>query len=130
MQSVLVLVVEDEPLLLDTLKAMLQDGGFEVADASDGEQAVEMLDGNLAGYRALVTDVNLVPGKLTGWDVARHARELVPELPVIYTSGASADQWASMGVPNSMFIHKPYAAAQITTAIAQLLNAGGPAPAA
>jgi hypothetical protein len=38
-------------------------------------EAISMLDVAGMGFKALVTDVNLAPGKLTGWDVARHARE-------------------------------------------------------
>jgi DNA-binding response OmpR family regulator len=71
-----------------------------------------------------VTDVNLSPGKLTGWDVAKRARELQPTLPVVYITGTDANDWASNGVPNSVLVAKPFAPAQIVTAISQLLNQG------
>jgi DNA-binding NtrC family response regulator len=63
-----------------------------------GEAAMTMLDAEGENYSALVTDINL-PGKISGWDVAKHGRELNPTLPVLYVSGASAHQWASNGVP-------------------------------
>ena len=72
-------------------------------------------------YRALITDINLAD-KLTGWDVARHAREINNKLPVIYMTGASAHEWASKGVPNSLLVPKPFAAAQVVTAVAHLIN--------
>lgn len=70
----------------------------------------------------LVTDVNMGDGP-SGWDVARHARELQPSLPVIYMTGAAAADWAAHGVPRSVLLGKPFATSQVITAIATLLNA-------
>ena len=72
-------------------------------------------------HRALVTDINF-KAQLTGWEVARRARELSPEIPVIYMTGAAASEWPSLGVPNSVLLNKPFAAAQLVTAVAQMLN--------
>jgi hypothetical protein len=44
-------------------------------------------------------------------------------------SGADADAWTSQGVPHSIMLAKPFAPAQLVTAVSQLLNAGSPAPA-
>jgi hypothetical protein len=41
-------------------------------------------------------------------------------------SGASADDWASKGVPNSIMLSKPFAPAQLVTAVSNLLNTGTP----
>lgn len=128
MSSVLIFVVEDDALILDDLRTALEDGGFTVSEALNAEDAMAMLDKDSTAYNALVTDINLAPGGLTGWDIAKHARELVPEIPVIYTTAASSDEWSARGVPNSVLIHKPYAVAQVLTAIAQLLNVSGAAP--
>jgi CheY-like chemotaxis protein len=64
--SLPVLVVEDEQLIHALLTETLTEGGFAVATAADGEEAIRMLEAPDASYRALVTDVNLSPGKLTG----------------------------------------------------------------
>ena len=117
-----ILVVEDELLIQDLLKDTLHDGGYEVAIASSGEEAIRLLDTQNPKYRALVTDINLGRGQVDGWDVAKHARELEHDLPVVYMTGDSAGDWASRGVPNSVLITKPYAPAQILTAVSQLLN--------
>ena len=61
--------------------------------------------------------------KLTGWEVARHASEIDAGFPVVYMIGANADDWASKGVPNSILLSKPFAQAQLLTAVSQLLNA-------
>jgi len=67
-----------------------------------------------------------VKGTLNGWEVARQIREIEPEFPVVYMTGASGDKWASQGVPNSILLQKPFAPAQLVTAVSQLLNAGTP----
>jgi DNA-binding response OmpR family regulator len=76
-------------------------------------------------YRALVTDINL-KGRMNGWEVAKQAREIDPVFPVIYMTGAAAEQWGSHGVPNSILLKKPFAPAQLVTAVSQLLNTGTP----
>jgi DNA-binding LytR/AlgR family response regulator len=68
-----------------------------------------------------VTDISLL-GKFNGWEVARAAREVDPNFPVVYISGAAAHEWPAQGVPNSIILQKPFAPAQLTTAVSQLLN--------
>jgi DNA-binding NtrC family response regulator len=119
--SILVFVVEDQDYIQHLLEETLTDGGFTVTMASSCEEAIAMLDREGADYRALITDIHL-SGKLTGWDVARHAREVNDKLPVIYMTGADVHDWASKGVPNSQLIVKPFTPAQIVTAVAQLIN--------
>jgi|SRR5690242_12229749 DNA-binding response OmpR family regulator len=119
-QTVAVLVVEDEAIIRLGLEDTLQEGGYSPVTACTGEEARECLQ--TVEVRALVTDVNLGTG-LSGWDLARIARELFPDLPVIYVTSVSRDEWSSQGVPNSIMIAKPFASAQVVTAISQLLNA-------
>src|SRR3954451_17560358 len=95
--SLTILVVDDDPLIHDMISEALIDGGFTVAQASTPEAAREMIDARDAAYRALVTDINLAPGRPTGWDLAKRAREINSELPVVYMTGDCGDQWASRG---------------------------------
>lgn len=120
-QVLLILVVEDEADLQDVVTDALTDGGYQAKVSSSGEDAVKLIEPDVGKYRALLTDVNL-SGELTGWDIAKRARELNPDIPVVYMTGAAADQWASHGVPNSILLQKPFAPAQVVTAISQLLN--------
>jgi DNA-binding NtrC family response regulator len=117
-----VFVVEDDEIIRESLEEALTEGGFSVVLAETGEAALTMLDAEGGNYNALVTDINL-PGKVSGWDVAKHGREINETLPVLYVSGASAHQWASNGVPKSQFIAKPFAIAQVVTAVSTLINA-------
>ena len=120
-----ILVIEDDEAVQGIVEEALSDAGFEPAIAASGEEAVTLLRGYKGKYRALVVDVNL-RGRMDGWEVAKHAREIDPEFPVIYMTGQSADQWPSHGVPNSILLTKPFAPAQLVTAVSQLLNTGKP----
>jgi hypothetical protein len=63
---------------------------------------------------------------LAASSAARKAREIDPEFPIVYMSGVSAVEWSSKGVPNSIMLEKPFAPAQLVTAVANLLNSGTP----
>jgi DNA-binding response OmpR family regulator len=116
-----ILVVEDDQEVQGIVEDALTEGGFESAIAPSGEEAVTLLKGHRGSYRALVADVTL-RGRMNGWDVARHAREIDPDFPIIYMTGGHADQWPSHGVPNSLLLTKPFAPSQLVTAVSQLLN--------
>ena len=118
--KVMVLVIEDDHLIQTMVEEALADGGFESAITASGEEAITLLrDGSQ--YRAVVTDINLT-GRLDGWEVARAARKTDRTMPVIYMTGTHGEEWASMGVPNSVILAKPFAPAQLVTAISNLLN--------
>ena len=108
------------------VEAALTAGGFEPAIAPSGEEAVTLLKAGKSKYRALVTDIDLGRSKMDGREVARHAREIDPAFPIIYMTAASADKWAANGVPDSVLLTKPFAPAQLVTAVSQLLNTGTP----
>ena len=120
-----ILIIEDDEAIQSLVEDALTEGGFEPAIAPSGEEAVTLLKGRTANYRALVTDITL-RGRIDGWEVARQAREIDPQFPVVYMSGASAEDWASKGVPNSIMLSKPFAPAQLVTAVSNLLNTGTP----
>jgi DNA-binding response OmpR family regulator len=120
-----VLVVEDDELVRAMVEEALSEGGIEPASTASGEEAIALLRENKTQFRALVTDINLL-GRLDGWEVARSAREMDPAMPVIYMTGTHREDWASKGVPNSVLLAKPFAPAQIVTAVAGLLNVSPP----
>jgi DNA-binding response OmpR family regulator len=117
----LVLVVEDSVLIQEMLEWSVGESGYAVQQAYSGEEAIEILDANDTPYKALITDVNLC-SLVTGWDVARRARELSPGLPVVYATSIAVDEWSSKGVPNSLLLTKPFDPEQIVTALSQLLK--------
>ena len=117
-----ILVIEDDAAVQGLVEEALSDAGFEPAIAASGEEAVTLLQGGQARYLALVTDIGL-RGRMDGWEVGRQAREIDPGFPIVYMTGAHADQWASQGVPNSVLLTNPFAPAQLVTAVSQLVNA-------
>ena len=119
-----ILVIEDDQAIQTVVEEALIEGGFEPAIAASGEEAVTLLKSGVITYRALVTDIQL-RGAIDGWEVAKKAREIDPAFPIIYMTGAAAGQWASQGVPNSILLTKPFAPAQLVTAVSQLLNDAG-----
>ena len=123
---VAILLVEDDQTIQSVIEESLSDGGFEITIASSGEQATQLMGAANPQFRAVVTDINLGRDRMDGWGVARHARESKPDMPIIYMTGDSADEWASKGVPNSILLTKPFAPAQLVTALAHLLNTGTP----
>jgi DNA-binding NtrC family response regulator len=125
--AILILLVEDEPVLLDIIRTTLEDGGYDVVLAENGSSAIRALDERPSDFAALVTDIRIGKGP-SGWDVARHARALKPEVSVVYMTGDSAGEWAVHGVPKSLLLQKPFAQAQLITGVSTLLNEASSVP--
>jgi CheY-like chemotaxis protein len=119
--AVLILLAEDESLIALSIEEALQEGGFAVHAVDSGAEALSAIDAGTHLFAGLITDVRLGAGP-DGWDVARRAREVLPSIPVVYMTGDSAAEHSSRGVPDSLLVQKPFAAIQIVTAIATLLN--------
>ena len=111
-----VLVVEDEPLILEVVADELSDAGFDVIQASSGEEAAAILAAQ-SSLDLLLTDIRL-PGGIDGWGVAEHARQRFADVPVIYVTGYSGTP--ARQVPGSVLIMKPYRPAAIVKAAQDL----------
>jgi DNA-binding NtrC family response regulator len=122
LEATQVLIVEDEPLIRSLLKFVLEQEGFSVSMVSNGDQALSLLDDLHGAFQTLVTDIRLSRGRSTGWDVARRARELQPDMSVIYISGYAADDWANHAVPGGVLLTKPFDAEQVVSAVSQSLT--------
>jgi DNA-binding response OmpR family regulator len=119
-----ILAVEDETLIQELIVQTLEDAGFDVQTLRDPEDAIVELQRN--DYRVMVTDIDLGQGATTGWDLAHRARELRANIGIVYVTGGSVNEWSANGVPNSILVPKPFAPAQLVTAVSQLMNAGQP----
>jgi DNA-binding response OmpR family regulator len=116
----IVLVIEDDRGLTEIIEDALKDGGFEPAVAASGEEAVTLLKAFRSKYSALITDISLM-GFMDGWRVARAAREIDPDFPIIYITGVG-DEWDVKGVPNSILLIKPFGPQQLIDAVSKLLK--------
>ena len=121
MPEPIILLVEDEPLVLLVAQDALEAGGFTVIPSQLAWEALSLLDERDTELSGLVTDIRL-PGGSNGWEIARHARELRADIPVVYTTADSAGEWPAQGVPKSVVVQKPYAGAQLLTAISSLIT--------
>ncbi|MGO7611120.1 PAS domain S-box protein [Rhizobium ruizarguesonis] len=117
----LVLVVEDDARVRRVAVARLVAMGYSVLEAENGQRALEVLEenGNIA---LLFTDI-VMPGGLTGDEVAGAARKLRPELAVLFTSGYSEPSLATHEViAGAQWLRKPYTARELATKIRELLD--------
>jgi CheY-like chemotaxis protein len=113
-----VLVVEDEVLIGEMISTALSEGGFDVHLSADAGDALRFLCSGKP-IDVLFTDIDL-PGEMDGGGLARRARELIPDLPVVYASGKAAGIRHTAKVPGSIFLQKPYDIDQATTLLARL----------
>jgi hypothetical protein len=124
-----ILVVEDEPAVLELVARMLRNVGYAVRTATSGREALDAL---LAGARVdlLLTDVRMP--HMQGPELAGHARCLLPGVRVVYMSGFAGigDEVARAGMRGRV-LAKPFDAASLTAAVrAALDEAPGDAAAA
>lgn len=112
-----VLVVEDEPTVRAVAVDMLQDAGFAVLAAPDGPTALALLQEG-AQVDILFSDV-VMPGGMTGVDLAREARRLRPGIGVLLASGYAAEALTQHGGAGEFdLIGKPYDVETVLTRIA------------
>jgi CheY-like chemotaxis protein len=112
-----VLLVEDEVLISDVVSDALKEGGFIVHHAETADDAWRYLE-NGHEIDVLFTDINL-PGEIDGAELANRARELRPELPIVYASGRHTSSDLGL-VPRSVFVSKPYDLSDICTLLQRL----------
>ncbi len=120
MATARILLVEDEGLIRLVTAQLLEDAGFEVVEAWNGDEAARVLDGP-DGFDVLFTDVRM-PGSLDGVDVAMHARRRHPAIPVLVVSGYAAQIRSRLSVldPAAVFISKPYSLDEIVDVLRRL----------
>lgn len=104
-QPIRVLLVEDELLIGELVAESLSEQGFMVHCVSNAADALRHLASSPVDV--LFTDINL-PGAVDGRMLARRARELLPNLPVIYASGRVDVLDPELSVPGSVLVPKPY----------------------
>jgi DNA-binding response OmpR family regulator len=115
------LYVEDDPLIREVTAMSLEDAGFEVVMAQNAPAAYAALDAqDVRGFGAVITDINLGSGP-DGWEVARRARHVNRQMPVLYVTGAEGDSWQSKAVSGSRILGKPFSPVEIVTAVLSLI---------
>ncbi|MFT3759569.1 PAS-domain containing protein [Thauera sp.] len=85
-----VLLVEDEPEVRKVIRMQLTELGYPVIEASDGVEALALLE-NISDIAVLVSDT-VMPGGLSGHELARRARMLRPTLPILLITGYTSER--------------------------------------
>ncbi|MCB4821603.1 ATP-binding protein [Roseicella aerolata] len=118
-----VLLVDDDPLVLASTAAMLEDLGHVAVEAASGPAAIELLRGGVQAD-LVITDFAM-PG-MTGLQLAEAVRRIRPGLPVLLATGYAEVQEAVLpGVPR---LPKPFEQAALARAVAECLSGAGAAP--
>lgn len=104
-RPLVVLLVEDEPLVRMLGVDVLEDAGFTVVEAANAAEALKALESR-TDVRVLFTDVNM-PGELDGLELARLVHERWPEIRLLIASGQVFP--APEELPdNGQFVPKPW----------------------
>ena len=113
-----ILVVEDEELISEMISDALTEDGFDVHVTANAYEALRYLAaGNPVDL--LFTDIDL-PGDIDGGSLACRARELKPDLAVVYASGKASGIRHVAKVPGSIFLPKPYDPYRACSLMAQM----------
>ena len=118
-----VLLVEDEPALLDLCQRMLGSLGYRVLSAATPEEAIAIAESGGHGIELLITDV--VMPQMNGRELADALRALAPGLRVVYISGYTSDVIARRGVLHEgvHFLQKPFTARDLAAKVREALDA-------
>lgn len=111
-----VLVVDDEPAIVDVVAALLVEEGYDVWCAHSGAAALEATE--RASFDVVVADV-MMPG-LDGVGLLHGLRQRGSTVPVVLMSAA----YAEVDWPGVRFVRKPFDLAQLTAAVDRALRAG------
>jgi CheY-like chemotaxis protein len=118
-EKIRVLFVEDEFLIAEWVAGCLSEQGFAVQTVCNARDALRRIAAE--PFDILVTDINL-PGGMDGVALAHRARELLPDLPVIYASARVTVLAPGERVPGASFLRKPYEPEAVARVITKMIQ--------
>jgi CheY-like chemotaxis protein len=118
-----ILLVDDEPVIRNLGRTVLQRHGYRVVLAEDGREAVEIYQREHPGIDLVILDLTMP--RLSGRDTLRHLQEFAPEVRVIFSSGYTAEQIPEPGKDGVLgFVNKPYRPQDLIRVVRQALDQG------
>ncbi len=114
-----VLVADDEPMIRNLAKAILQRYGYQVLLAEDGAEAVELYQRERSRIDLVILDLTMP--RLSGRDACRRLLEINPQARILFASGYSADQVQCEGAVLG-FVAKPYRPEELAGTIRTVLD--------
>ncbi len=116
-----ILVVEDDPRVRRVTIARLKDAGYRVIEAATAAQALVLIAAH-PEIALLFTDI-VMPGGMTGDELAREVRAIRPEIKILFTSGYAEPRVAGRELADSRsWLKKPYTAKELTARLRELLG--------
>jgi len=114
-----ILLVEDEDPVRVVAERALTRQGYQVTSARDGEEGLELVQSG-GRFDLVVSDV--VMPTMDGPAMARHIREIAPDLPVLFMSGYAEEQLRKeIGIANAWFMPKPFSVQQLSEKVGDVL---------
>ena len=117
-KRLVVLVVEDEPLMLMDALDVVTEAGFQAIGAKNADEAIRILESR-DDIRIVFTDVNM-PGSMDGIKLAHAVRDRWPPIEIIVTSGLTVENVQELLPERGIFFPKPYTPAQVASALKRL----------
>jgi CheY-like chemotaxis protein len=118
-----ILIAEDDDLVLEHLERQLRSLGYRVTTATSGPDAFDAL-GAHGDVELLLTDI-IMPGGMSGRELADRARVLYPSVKVLFTSGYTENAIVHHGRldPDVNLLSKPYSRLELATKVREVLDA-------
>ena len=108
-----ILIAEDDPFVRSSVIQRVEALGYRVVAAVNGKEALQRLHAD-PGIDMLFTDI-VMPGGMSGWELADQARRIRPGLPVLFTSGYALETLVEQGrvQAQAVVLTKPYRRAEL-----------------
>jgi signal transduction histidine kinase len=120
-----VLIVEDDPLQRRAERRALETLGYDVVEAADGVEAMELFRARAGALRAVLLD--LAMPRLSGREAWAEMRRVAPDVPVLMTTGHTGpDQLDDLRALGAAFLTKPFGVNELSQAIAELIDRVAP----
>ena len=116
-----ILIVDDDPLNLEILKEVFETGGYKIETASDGQQAIAVLEKN-TGIDLILTDLEMP--RMNGREVTEFIKGHKPDLPVIIMTGAGLSEKLKeklIAIGAKAIIFKPFKFAKLEGEVMKLI---------
>ncbi|TCR76704.1 PAS domain-containing sensor histidine kinase [Rhizobium sp. BK376] len=116
-----ILVVEDDPRVRRVAVSRLADAGYNIVEAANGHEALDRLKEH-PDVAMLFTDI-VMPGGMTGDELANTVRAIMPGIKVLFTSGYAEPTIAGREIAHSgSWLKKPYTARELAVRLRELLD--------
>ena len=121
-EGVKILLAEDDPLMRKVTRGMLEEHGYAVLEAIDGEAALAVIAGNSTRIDLILTDV--VMKGMSGPELALRLMDWRPEMKVVYMSGYTGEHMAHQGLESGIrLLEKPFTRLTLLKTIDEVLGA-------